>query len=153
MKLFSTLLIVAALFACAARIQAQTEEKAPDYKIAKIKVTPFDSKTGKFGDELTGGDSESFFNDLSISLLVLIEIDGEAGSFETGRKVNVKVTEGTRVKATVNNQIGLIGEGGKWYEAVWLSPAMCNEITITASITGQKPGKAMTRKVSFMCGE
>lgn len=129
------------------------QKAAPDYKITNIKILPFDSQKGDFQDAFKMNDERSFFNDLAISLLVLVEISGEAGSFQAGRKVDVTVTEGKKAKAKVLEQIGLIGEGGKYYQAVWLKNPMCDEIKITAKILGQRTASSMTRKVPFMCGE
>ena len=128
-------------------------QKAPDYKVSNIKITPFDSTTGEFLEEYTTKSDRSFFNDLSISLFTVVEITGQGGSFEVGRKIQITVTEGKRVKTTKTEQIGLIGGEGKFYVPLWLYPAMCDEVKITAKITGQKTTSTMTRKVPFMCGE
>lgn len=128
-------------------------QKTPDYKISNVKITPFDSATGEFQEEIKSGDERSFFNDLSISLLTLVEISGKEGSFEVGRKIQITVTEGKKVKTTKTEQIGLIGAGGKFYIPLWLYPAMCDEVKITAKIIGQKTASTITRKVPFLCGE
>lgn len=128
-------------------------QKAPDYKISNIKITPFDSATGEFQEEIKANDERSFFNDLSISLLTLVEITGKEGSFEVGRKIQITVTEGKKVKTTKTEQIGLIGSGGKFYVPLWLYPAMCDEVKITAKIIGQKTASTITKKVPFLCGE
>ena len=128
-------------------------QKAPDYEISNIKITPFDSATGEFQEEIKANDERSFFNDLSISLLTLVEITGQEGSFEVGRKIQITVTEGKKVKTTKTEQIGLIGGGGKFYVPLWLYPAMCDDVKITAKIIGQKTASTITRKVSFLCGE
>lgn len=128
-------------------------QKTPDYKISSIKITPFDSATGEFQPEFKANDDRSFFNDLGISLFTVVEISGKEGSFEAGRKIQITVTEGKKVKATKTEQIGLIGGGGKFFIPLWLDPAMCSEIKITAKIIGQKTAPTMTRKVPFLCGE
>jgi len=152
-KAINLLMMCAAMIAIgSATVAAQT--KAPDYKIKNIKIVPYDSATGKFDEELKPGDGRSFFNDLSISLFVVFEIEGEAGSFEAGRKLQMTVKEGTKIKASKTEQIGLIGSDGIWFEPLWLYPAMCSDVTITAKIIGQRiPGKAVTRKIPFLCGE
>jgi hypothetical protein len=137
----------------AASTFAQAPKSAPAYKLSAINITPFDEASGKFQDVVTTTDSRSFFNDLSISLFVTIEISGQAGSFETGRKVQVTVMEGKKVKFTKTEQVGLIGEGGKYYMPVWLYSSMCDEVKITAKLIGQKTVSTMTRKVLFECGE
>lgn len=147
------LMFVAVLSIGAVDVGAQAPDKAPDYKLAKIKIVPYDSATGQFGEEITPASDRSFFNDLSISLFVVVEVEGLAGSFESGRKLRISVSEDSKVKTTRFVQIGLIGENGKWFEPLWLYPAMCGEVRITASLVGQKPSKALTRTVPFTCGE
>lgn len=152
MNKFNFLLIAAMVLAFGAGV-ASAQKKAADYKITNIKIMPFDGATGLFEEELTAGSDRSFFNDLSISLLVLFEVSGESGSFEAGRMLSVTVTEGKRVKARKNEQVGLIGSGGKFYIPVWLDSAMCDTVKITARLTGQKTASTMTRSVPFVCGE
>lgn len=139
-------------FSCATFAAAQ-EKAAPDYKITNIKIVPFDSQTGEFQIPIKPVDDRAFFNDLAISLFVTVEISGQAGTFEDGRILSVTVTEGKKSKVKKTEQIGLIGDGGKFYFPIWLESAMCDEITITAKISGQKTASTMKRKVPFMCGE
>lgn len=132
---------------------AQQPPPAPPYKISAIKIVPFDGQTGAFAEEFTAGSERSFFNDLAISLFVTIEISGKAGTFEAGRKVEVTVTEGKKSKTKKLEQVGLIGDGGKFYFPVFLEAPMCDEVKITARLVGQKTASSLTRTVPFMCGE
>lgn len=127
--------------------------RTPDYKIDKIKIVPFDEASGKFEDELMGTSDRAFFNDLSLSLFVTIEVAGEAGSFSAGRKLQITVTEGKKVKFSRTEQIGLIGSEGKYYVPVWLYSSMCSNVKISARITGQRIISTKTRTVAFDCGE
>lgn len=147
-----TIVIVAAVFGIVSA-DAQAPKKAPDYKITNIKIVPFNEQTGKFEDELTANGDRAFFNDLSTSLFVTFEVSGEAGSFEAGRKIIITVTEGKRAKFSKTEQVGLIGEGGRYFVPVWLYSAMCSDVTITAKLSGQKSVSTRTRKVPFLCGE
>jgi hypothetical protein len=149
------LLTIAFLFVCGGfvSVNAQKPPTAAPYKITAVKMVPFDQASGKFQNEITPNDERSFFNELSLGLFITVEVTGEAGSFEAGRMVEVVVLEGKRQKAKKTEQIGLIGEGGKFYIPVWLDSALCDEVKITARIVGQKTVSTMTRKASFMCGE
>jgi hypothetical protein len=151
-KTFRTLLTLSFVFTLTA-VAVVAQKKAPDYKIAAINITPFNEATGKFEDVLTTTDTRSFFNDLSMSLFVTVEIAGEAGSFEAGRKVVISVTEGRKAKFNKTEQVGLIGEGGRYYIPVWLYGSMCSDVTIKARLVGQKTTSPVTRKVTFECGE
>jgi hypothetical protein len=133
-------------------LAASAQKKTPDYKITAIHVTPFDSATGKFEDELTANSDRSFFNDLSISLLVVVEIAGESGSFVPGRSAEITVMEGKKLKKKKVEQIG-IPQDGKFFVPVWLDNSMCSGVTITARMIGQKTISRTVRKVPFICGE
>lgn len=136
-----------------AAFPAEAQKKAADYVISAVRIVPFDGQTGKFQDEIREKDEMSFFNRLSISLFVTIEISGQKNTYETGRKIDVTVTEGGRLKTGRSEQIGSIGSGGKVYFPLWLDAAMCSDVTITARITGQKTASTVSRKVAFLCGE
>ena len=129
-------------------------QKTAAYKIADIVIKPYDEQTGQFQSEITANDTRSFFNDISISMLVVVEVSGTVGSFEGGRKLEITVMEGKRLKKKRFDQIGLIGDSGKYYVPVWLDSAMCSEVKISARIAvGKKFGPVVTRKVQFQCGE
>lgn len=133
---------------------ASAQKKAPDYKITAIHITPFDSQTGKFQDEIKVGDGDrSFFNDLSIALLVVVEISGKTDTFESGRMTEITVMEGKKLKKKQVMQIGIPNEDGKYFAPLWLDRSMCSGITITARLLGQKTVSRTVRKVPFMCGE
>ena len=132
---------------------AQGQKKAPDYSIAAIKIVPFNEQTGLFETEYTTKSDRQFFNDLSISLFVTVEIAGEVGSFEVGRKVQITVMEGKKAKLTKTEQVGLIGEGGKYHIPIWVYSSMCDKVTITAKLIGQKTASSKMRYLPFLCGE
>ena len=156
MKIKQQLFLTVALFifgGAFASVNAQTPKAAAPYKITAIKLMPLNLADGAFQNEITTADERSFFNELSLRLLVMVEVTGEAGSFETGRMVEVVVTEGKKQIAKKSEQVGLIGEGGKFYIPVWLDRSLCDEVKVTARIVGQKTASTMTRNAAFMCGE
>ena len=116
-------------------------------------MVPFNQASGEFEAEITPTDERSFFNEIGLGMFVTIEVTGASGTFEAGRMVEVVVLEGKRQKAKKTEQIGLIGEGGKFYIPVWLDSALCSEVKVTARITGQKTASTLTRKAGFLCGE
>ena len=148
-KIFPFLLLL--LFVSASNIFAQ---KAPaDYKITNIKVVPFEQTTGEFEDEFTGSDERSFFNDLGKGLFVTVEITGKPGDYAGTRNLSVTVLEGTKIKLKKSMMSGILNDSGKYYFGFYVEPALCDEITITAKLTGQKTPSTKTRKVPFLCGE
>jgi len=155
MKNIVALLFVmtAALGCLTVSVSAQAPKKAPDYKITNIKMVPFNEAAGNFEDEITSANPRSFFNDLSTSLFVTFEVSGEAGSFEAGRNIIIKVTEGKKIKFSKTEQVGLIGSEGKYFVPVFLYSSMCSDVTITAKLSGQKTASSIKRRVPFLCGE
>lgn len=154
MKIYRSAVIAAALLMIGGlAVTAQAQKKAPPYKIEKIKIVPFDEASGEFEPEFVNGTDRTFFNDLSTSLFVTVIVEGEAGSFEVGRKLQITVTEGKRVKYTKTEQVGLIGSGGRYHVPVWLYGSMCSDVKITAKLIGQAKIQTVTRTVRFLCGE
>jgi hypothetical protein len=79
---------------------------------------------------------------------------GEAGSFETGRKIEIIVTEGKKIKGRKLEQIDLIGSNGRVYMPLWIDAPLCAQTTISARIIGQKTSSALKRSLAvFQCGE
>lgn len=150
-----TFALMLTMMAATSAVFAQKPPKAPDYSIAMIKVNAFDEAAGELSDaNPEGGEVKSFFNDLSTSLFVWVAIQGEAGSFEPGRMVSVTVWEGKKIKMTRRNvQIGLIGEKGVYLVPVYVYGSLCEDVKITATITGQKTKSSKTVKIPFLCGE
>ncbi|HLM62614.1 MAG TPA: hypothetical protein VK308_17580 [Pyrinomonadaceae bacterium] len=149
----SLFIAIAFLFLCGGFASVNAQKAAAPYKITGVKLVPFDQQSGEFQAEITPTDERSFFNEISLGMFVTVEVTGEKGTFEAGRQVEVIVMEGKKQKAKKIEQIGLIGDGGKFYIPVWLDSALCDAVTVKARIIGQKTASTMTRKASFMCGE
>ncbi len=130
-------------------------QKIPDYKISDIKITPFDSYKGEFEEALKSDAAEprSFFNDYAYSLLVVVEVSIEKGGYEAGRAVQINVTEGKKILKNKTEQMPPVEDNGKYYVPVWLDAGMCDKVTITAKMVGQKTASTQTRSVLFQCGE
>lgn len=146
------LFALAVLMCVPAFVSAQQKPVAP-YSIAKIHVIPFEESTGQFAEPMADDDLGQFFNDLSTSLLVKIELNGPAGEFAPNRRVAISVTEGKKAKLTKTAYPGIMNENGKFFVPVWLYGSMCDKITIKATVTGQTKKATLTRTVQFMCGE
>ena len=146
---------VAAFVVClgSSVVFGQKRKLAPPYKITKITILPFDQQTGLFEKEFTGHDSRAFWNDLSIAFLMTVEVTGQRGSFEPARHVSITVTEGKKIKTQRSEVPGVLSDTGKYYIPVWLYTSMCNTVTITARITGQRTTSVMKREVPMACGE
>lgn len=147
-KLFTIFIFVFIAFAVSTNAQ-----KAVDYKITNLKIVPFEQQTGRFEPEITEADSRAFFNDLGKGLFLTIEISGKSGDYQDKKGVQATVTEGKKIKLKKVYYTGVLGEDGKYYIPVWLEPAMCAEVKITAIVVGQKTPSKITKTLPFMCGE
>ncbi|MDQ4121079.1 MAG: hypothetical protein M3209_06500 [Acidobacteriota bacterium] len=132
-------------------IQAQ-QATAAAYKLTNLKIVPFEGTSGKFEDEIKLNSDKSFFNELSKSLMVVVEVSGKSGDY-ANRNVEVTVSEGKKSKLKQTAMIGILNDAGKFYVPVWLYAPMCGEVTINARITGQTTMARQTRKILFECGE
>ena len=149
-----TVLALACLLVAGLFTLTTAQKKAPAYKLTNIKIQPFEKKTGEFENEITDADTRAFFNEISKTYLVTVEVTGEKGSFEAGRKIEIIVTEGGKIKARKLEQIDLIGDGGKVYMPLWIDQPLCARTTISARIVGQKTASPLKRSLTnFHCGE
>lgn len=153
MKNKQLFLTAALLFLCAGFISVNAQKVSPPYKITAIKLVPFEQMTGEFQPEITPTDERSFFNELSLGLFVTVEISGKSGEYVQGRRVDITVMEGKKLKLKKSEVVGIVGENGKYYVPLYLDSALCSEVTVTAKMFGQKTASTMTRKAGFICGE
>ena len=140
--------VVIGLFAAAAFSQ-----NAAPYKLAAIHIIPYEQSIGKFESEIRAGTQPGYINELSKSLFVVVEVSGKEGEYAAGRKVTITVTQGKKPKASRSEELGLIGTGGRFYIPIFLHAPMCDDIVITARLTGQRTPSTLTRKIQFDCGE
>lgn len=147
-KICSFLMLLLLLFAFTI-----SADKIPDYKISNIKIIPFEQKTGKFENEITTGDTKSFFNDLGKALFISLEITGKPGSYIGSRDLEVIVKEGKKIKFKKKFITGVLSNNGNFYYPLFIEGPICSDIVITAKILGQKNSSSFTKKVPFRCGE
>ena len=153
-KLIVLVLLILCFETALVNAQKTIAPKTPDYKISNLKIVPYDSYKGEFEEEIKPDDKDrSFFNDYSISLLVVVEVSIEKGGYEAARTVQITVTEGKKIKKTKTEQMPPVEDNGKYYVPLWLEAGMCDTLTITAKINGQKTASTKTRTVLFACGE
>lgn len=134
-------------------VTATFAQKVAPYKITAIRIMPFDEVTGQFRDTLAPDDTGGWGNDLSMSILAVIELAGTPGSFADKRTVSVRVMEGRKLKVAKTGYPGVFSESGRYYVPVWINGSVCDNVTITATMLGQTTKSSMTRKLSAHCGE
>src|ERR1043166_1381097 len=123
-------------------------QKTGPYKITGIRIMPFDEVEGKFRDTLAPDDIGGWGNDLSMSILAVIELTGAAGSYGDKRTVSIRVMEGRKLKVSKIGYPGVFSDSGHYYVPVWINGSVCDNLTITATMLGQTTKSSMTRKLS-----
>lgn len=134
------------------------------YKITAIKAMLFYDGSATFSRDVLAKPNFTFWNTIigegdaeapSNSTLVLVEVAGNPSPNEAPapRKVELTATIPRKplFKRTVD--IGLFGDGGKFYAAFWLYETGCQPVTLVARIIGQTQPSVVTRKIPFECGE
>jgi hypothetical protein len=150
-NLICTILFALVVAGGAGTVFAQKAKPIAPYTITDIKIVPFDEVTGTWREAVTA--ESSFGNDLSVSLLATVELSGPAGEFAENRRVSIRVTEGKKVKLTRLGYPGVFSETGKFYVPVFIYGPLCDDVKITATMTGQTKKSSRTRTVYFHCGE
>jgi hypothetical protein len=163
-RLFSFAFVL--VFICALSAAASAQQ-APAFKISGIKAMLYYEQTGTFSKDILADPNISLWNTIigegssggaSSATLVLVEVTGKAGAYETTRKVEMTATfAGTGrnghppVKRT--SEIGILGDNGKFYVPLWLYDTGCVHVTIAARIVGQRQTSSMQKTIKFECGE
>jgi hypothetical protein len=158
--LLSLVLVVCVHLTLAAKPRSNT----PPYKITALKALLFYDGSATFSRDVLAKPNFSFWNTIigegdaeapSNSTLVLVEVSGNPSPNEAApsRKVELTATSARKllIKRTVD--IGLFGDGGKFYGAFWLYETGCQPVTLVARIIGQTQSSVVTRKIPFECGE
>ena len=137
---------------------------APPYKITAVKAMLFYDGSATFSRDVLAKPSFSFWNTIigegdagapSNSTLVLVEVARNAPSNDDlpPRKVELTATVPRKPPFKRTVEIGLFGNGGKFYAAFWLYETGCEPVTLVARIIGQTQPSIVTRKIPFDCGE
>lgn len=163
-RIFSFVLVP--LFLCVLSADASAQQ-TPAFKISGIKAMLYYEQTGTFSKDILADPNIALWNTIigeggsggaSSATLVLVEVTGKAGAYETSRKVDMTATfagSGKNAHPTVKrtSEIGILSDKGKFYVPLWLYDTGCVHVTIAARIVGQKPASAMQKTIRFECGE
>lgn len=136
----------------------------PPFKITAIKAMLFYDGSATFSRDVLAKPDFTFWNTIigegdaeapSNSTLVLVEVAGDPSPNEPSPSRKVELTATIRQKLPFKRtvEIGLFGEGGKFYAAFWLYETGCQPVTLVARIIGQAQPSIVTRRIPFECGE
>jgi hypothetical protein len=130
----------------------------PPFKIAAITAKLFDELTGIFSpDLLTAPDSELRNRRTgpgsSNSMMIVVELAGQAGSYAPDRKLLLTATDSRRVLLKRSADIKILSDEGKYYLAFWIYDIGCYPVTLGVRVTGQSASRAVKKTIPFRCGD
>jgi hypothetical protein len=138
-------------------------QKTPGYKISSLRAKLFFYQTGDFSENIV--DNKKYQNlwnttigegdagSPSEALLVLVEIAGTPGSYESTRKVHLIATEGKKTILNKNAELGILSEKGRCFAGFWLYDTGINPIQLSAEIIGQADRPRLSKTIDFQGGE
>ncbi len=159
----ATALVLALVAPAAAQPAAKPVPPPPSFQIKGIHAFLYFHRTGGFGDrDLTDGQT-ALWNTIigegdagmpSTTMLVKVELGGPTFANQDG-KVVVVAKAGKRTLAKQTFAIGdYFEEGGQAITLPMLVTGVgCDEVTVTATLSGKGKKGAATAKVPFACGE
>ena len=128
--------------------------KSEVYTLSNIEVTIYSKRQNKFLSKVENDGKDEFWNEMNLSLFVVVEVSGKRGSYISNRKVEVSAFEGKRLVLKRVSDLGVIDEAtGKYYVPIWLYGPFCQNVIIKARILGQKESSVIKRNLNFQCGE
>ena len=153
------------VFVCV--LSAVASAQAPAFKISGIKAMLFYEQNGTFSKDILADPNISLWNTIigegssggaSSATLVMVEVTGKAGAYETTRKVEMTATfsgTGKNVHPPVKrtSEIGILSDKGRFYVPLWLYDTGCSHVTISARIIGQRQAPSVQKTIKFECGE
>lgn len=144
---------------CASLSWVSAQRKAPpSFKIGAITAKLFDEHPGMFSSDLLTAPDSTLRNrrtgpGSSNSMLIVVELAGQAGSYAPDRKLLLTATDSRRVLLKRSADIGILSEGGKYYLAFWIYDIGCYPVTLSARVTGQSASRAVKKTIPFRCGD
>lgn len=100
------------------------------------------------GEGIAGSPSES--------TIVVVEVSGAPGQYQTKKNIEVLVTEiGKKVvtKLKRKSPIGVLSKEGKFYAIFLVYEAGCLPLKISARVLGQPDETLEKKRINFECGE
>ncbi|HEX8692911.1 MAG TPA: hypothetical protein VF746_10855 [Longimicrobium sp.] len=155
-------LALALVLALVGAVYARQEPSAPPYRISALRAQLFYSDRGTFSRNIIGDSTIALWNTVigegtaggpSNSTLVVVEVAGEAGSYEPGRRVELTATAGTKTPLRRVQELGVMSVRGRAYVGYWLYGTGCEEIRLSARLLGQPQASTRRATIPFECGE
>jgi hypothetical protein len=136
----------------------------PDFKVAGISAQLYYESTGKMSREVLSPPGFALFNTFigggdaetsSETTMVVVEITcpKEQINVPKGRKLSVKVAQGSKVIASQQLAFPFVEPTGKIFMPVFIYGHNEKPMKVTATITGQAHVSTLTKEIEFSAGE
>jgi hypothetical protein len=148
---------------CAIFTGAVHPQATPLYTITDVRAHLFYSNSATLSENLIGNPKihalwntpigEGDVGAPSRATLVVVEISGTPGSFETGRSVELAVRDGKKEIFRHTQRISVLSEQGHGYVGFWLYDTGCAPLRISTALLGQRNSSRRVVDIPFHCGE
>lgn len=134
----------------------------PAYRITDVRAQLFYSDRGTFSRNILAPPKPNLWNTIigaggaggpSHATLLTVEVSGPPDSYGAERQVEIRVTTGGRDVVHRRLPLGIIGEAGHTYVALWLEKTGCQPLRIVTSLVGQPDPSRHVSSIPFECGE
>ncbi len=127
----------------------------PAYHLTAIRAFIFWNGEGTFSDNVVQDQrgSVSLWNTSSEGTLVVVEVQGQRGSYVPGRKIQLVARANGKVILDQTFQLGLFSDVGRYFASFWLYNARCIPVTLRAHVLGQTDSTSVQGIIPFGCGE
>ena len=151
-------LLLGSLGAAAAHPRAS----APEYRITAVRARLLNANTGVLTRDVLAEPRPALWNTIigegeaggpASSVLVTVEIAGEAGSWEDGRRVELVARTDEREILRHAAELHVMSVQGRTYAGFWLDGVGCEPVRLQARLTGQQRPSTRTAEIPFECGE
>lgn len=138
------------------------KSQAADYQITGLSAQLFFHDRAQFSEDILSQPNLDLWNTPtgagqaggpSISTLVTVEVSGPPERFVAGRRVELLVTSGGKIRFKRSIETPVLSDQGKVYIAFWLYDTGCEPLDLSARLTGQTHSSEKSGHIKFACGE
>lgn len=131
---------------------------AESFQIKSMQAKLFKNDEGVFGDDLIGsGEAQVIWNVgvnyISDTVLVIVEVAGTPGVYESKPRLVFTATAGRRVIMSKSVGIYWIKDNGTFNLAFLVPTSGCDPIKLSARFPAQRRSATLTKLLNFQCGE
>ncbi len=125
----------------------------PPYRLAAIRAYRYHNTNGTFSDTIVqrGSGAATAASDSSDGTLVVLELQGQRGSYVPGRQVELMARDDRQLLLNRRLEFAVFGDDGRYFAAFWLHGTRCSTVRLRAQLLGQTDASAMEAQFPFPC--